>query len=91
MKLILTGDEYNVLNRIAAKTKMDCWFHLDVDASGSDCVRDLEYNSLLPLREGVATLNDGIVPELLNLTDGEIEVYANLLKELGIQYNPFEN
>lgn len=90
MKKILTNAEYNVLNDIASQTKMDCWFWLDTDENGCDCVIDLEKNITLTLQQGVEMLNEGIVPELLNLDDYGIEVYVNLLNELDIANNPFE-
>ena len=83
MKTILTNAEYNVLNKIASQTKMDCWFWL-TEYKNSDCVIDLEEGMVLTLRHGVSMLNDGIVPELLNLTAEEIDTYTNLLKELEI-------
>jgi len=90
MRMILSDAEYNVLNRIASQTKMDCWFSLGITKYGSDCVIDLEENTDLTLRHGISMLNEGIIPELLNLTDREIEVYTNLLQELDIDENPFE-
>lgn len=89
MKIILSNDEYNVLNKIASQTKMDCWFYLS-EYKECDCVIDLEESTVLTLRQGISMLNEGIVPELLTLTDREIEVYANLLQELDIDENPFE-
>ena len=90
MRMILSDLEYNVLNRIASQTKMDCWFTLGLTQYGSDCVIDLEEDKVLTLRQGISMLNEGIVPELLTLTDREIEVYFNLLQELDIEENPFE-
>lgn len=84
MKYTLTNDEYNVLNRIASETKMDCWFWLCTDGHEHDVVFDLEEYKMLDLRTGVMMLNEGIVWELLDLTAEEIAVYKNLLKELGI-------
>lgn len=85
MKTILTDAEYNVLNLIARQTKMDCWFCLDTYTSGEDYVFDIENSDILTLREGVSQLNEGIVWELLDLSDEETAAYKNLLKELGIE------
>ena len=90
MRILLSGDEYNVLNLIASRTKMDCWFYIAVTPSGGDCVFDIENRQHMSLRRGILMLNEGIVPELLNLTDEEIMVYSNLLQELDIDKNPFE-
>jgi hypothetical protein len=90
MTIKLSTDEYNVLNRIASQTKMDCWFYLAVDNNGGDCVHDLEEGRLISLRQGIEGLNDGIIPELLNLTDEEVKTYIDLLYAFGIDFNPFE-
>lgn len=90
MKIILSDAEYNVLNRIASQTKMDCWFHIGTDENGGDCVFDLENQEWISLRNGVLMLNDGIVPELTKLTNEEILVYSDLLQALDIDVNPFE-
>ena len=81
----MTDAEYNVLNRIARQTKMDCWFSLYTDEYGNDYVYDIEYRVPLTLQNGISQLNEGIVPDLLDLTAEEIAVYNNLLKELGIE------
>lgn len=90
MRMLLSGDEYNLLNLIASRTKMNCWFYIAVNQNGGDFVFDIENRQHLTLRRGVLMLNEGIVPELLNLTDDEILVYSNLLRELDIDDNPFE-
>ena len=90
MKIILANEEYNVLNKIATQTKMDCWFHIGIDDDGNDHIFDLETSTWMPLRRGVAMLNDGIVPELLSLTNEEIFVYLDVLRDLDIEENPFE-
>ena len=89
MKSHLSNEEYNVLNKIASQTKMDCWFYLS-SYKGGDCVVDLEESKVITLYQGISVLNEGIEPELLDLTDEEIAVYANLLEQLDISENPFE-
>lgn len=89
MRIILSNEEFYVLSLIARKTKMDCWFNL-CETDRGDYVQDLEECKILTLRQGVLMLNEGIVPELLDLTDREIEIYSNLLKELDINENPFK-
>jgi hypothetical protein len=90
MTIKLSTDEYNVLNKIASQTKMDCWFYLAVDHNGGDCVHDLEVDAIITLRQGIEALNEGIVPELLDLTNDEITTYIDVIYELGIDFNPFE-
>ena len=57
---MLTYDEYNVLNKVARKTRMDCWFVLKQDARGVDYVYDLEERKRMCLKTGVSLLADGI-------------------------------
>ena len=80
----LTDNQYNVLNKIASQTKMDCWFYIHTKKNGADVIKDLENNKFLPLRAGIAQLNDGIVPDLIDLTDEEWNTYFALLEELKI-------
>lgn len=89
MKITLSNDEYNVLNKIASQTKMDCWFYISVTPNGGDCIVDIENGTVLNMRHGISMLNEGIVPELLDLTDWEIAIYVDLLRQLGIEENPF--
>jgi hypothetical protein len=91
MKVRLTNEEYNVLNKIASETNMDCWFHIGTDESDYDYIIDLENDERLPWFVGVGMLNDGIVPDLIDLTDAELATYAELLRQLGIGFNPFED
>ena len=81
----LTQEQYNVLNKIARKTGMDCWFCIHQKRSGEDVIKDLENNKYVSLRSGVSQLNEGIVPELLDLSKNEWNVYNNILKELSIE------
>ena len=90
IRIHLTNEEYNLLNKITSHTKTDCWFWLDTDREGFDCVKDLEKGYKVTLRFAVQQLNEAIIPDLLNLTDKEIEVYVNLLEKLNIVDNPFE-
>ena len=89
IRVVLTDDEYNLLNKITRQTKTDCWFCLDTDKEGFDCVRDLERGHKVTLRFAVGVLNEAIIPDLLNVTEEEIEIYSNLLKKLKIADNPF--
>lgn len=56
----LTAAQYGVLNKIAKRTKMDCWFCIQQDALGQDYVYDLELNVALPLDEGIQGLMEGL-------------------------------
>lgn len=90
IRIKLTNEEYNILNDISRKTKTDCWFMLDTDKEGFDCVYDLENNRKVTLRFAVQQLNDAIISELLDISIEEINVYSLLLCKLNIKYNPFD-
>ena len=85
----LTNEEYNLLNNLTRQTKTDCWFVLDVDDEGFDCVRDLERGYKITLKRAIRMLNDALIVELLKINIEEIYVYTNLLHKLNIDYNPF--
>ena len=84
----LTSEEYNVLNKIATKTKADCWFVLEQDEYGTDYVHDLEENENLSLVDGVSMLMEAIDCEenfqSCNLSIEEENVLRVLLSKLGI-------
>ena len=82
IRLILTGEEYNLINEITRQTKVDCWFCLDTDREGFDCVRDLEKGRKVTLRFAIEQLNNAIIPEALSLTENEIKTYGRLMSKL---------
>lgn len=83
---LLTDDEYNVLNRLSALSKMDCWFCLAMDDDETyDYVEDLESDEDMTLRAGVSQLNEGLIEEnLARLSDKERKTYKELLIKLAI-------
>lgn len=87
-RIHLTGDEYNLINYITSKTKTDCWFWLDKDKQGFDCVKDLERGYKITLRFAIKQLNEAIVPDLINITDEERQTYEQLMEKLELS-NPF--
>ena len=90
-RIHLTDKEYNLLNEITRQTKTDCWFLLDMDRSGFDCVKDLEKGYRITLRFAVKVLNEALegCTDLLNLTEEEIAIYGQLMQKLELS-NPFE-
>ena len=60
MVYILTTAQYDVLSKIAQRTKMDCWFSIEQDPSGYDYVWDLEENERIDLNDGVEQLLEGL-------------------------------
>lgn len=89
IRINLTDEEYNLLNNITSQTKTDCWFWLDTDKEGFDCVKDLENNRKVTLRYAVKQLNEAIVPSLIELSYEEMLIYEQLMKKLELD-NPFE-
>lgn len=84
----LSEDEYNALETIASKTKMDCWFSI-IESGDEDLVKDLENDEILTLGNGLSQFSEGIVDPLSSygLSDNEINAVINLFKEFDI---PFE-
>ena len=59
---------------------MDCWFFLE-SGKDKDCVRDLECDSIIPLKEGIQALYDGLTS--LNdygLSESEINIAKTLFE-----------
>lgn len=88
-RIILTTEEFNLLGYITAETKTDCWFTLDKDDDGFDCVYDLENNCRITLQSAVNQLNEAIIPGLLYVSSDDVCIYGKLLDKLGVKYNPF--
>ena len=88
-KYRLTVEEYNLLDNLTRQTKTDCWFCIATDIWGFDFVRDLEDNCNMPLRDAIIQLNDALIPDLLDISASEMNIYADLLNKLDIDDNPF--
>lgn len=84
--MILTTAQYSVLNKIARRTKMDCWF-LIKQHDGQDYVYDLEDGINFPLDVGITYLMEGLdCPE--NLAICELNwIEKTVLRELCISLN----
>lgn len=66
----LTAQQYAVLNKIARRTKMDCWFLIIQDRNGKDYVYDVEEGATLSLTDGITGLMEGLdCPENINSCD----------------------
>lgn len=83
-KYFLTNEEFNVLNRISSKAKMD-WFYIYDKQDGSVGLKDLEAGTCRSLRAGVREMDEALTDyEDYDLTETEIKVYENLKKKLKI-------
>lgn len=89
-KIVLSNIEWDILSRIADKSKIDCWFSgrrgFDSNGKRYDFVYDLERRAKITLRYGVKLLDEGIAhPQSYGLTDKEVEIYYGILKKLGLK------
>lgn len=76
----LTNEEYDVIEKVARKSKCDCWFELGVDEFNNDIVVDLEEDTTMSLEDGLLLLDSGLT-ELsdYDLTEEEQRCYQNLI------------
>ena len=90
IRVKLTNQEKNTLDRITSKTKTDCWFSLTTDKQGYDCVHDLEKGYKITLRYACRLLYEACSWmtisdwEDLGVEMNEVETYYNILSKLQI-------
>lgn len=86
----LSNEEYNVLNKVARKTNMDCWFDIRQDNNKTDYIYDLENKKRMCLRTGISQLVDGLDCvenyNICNLTEKESYTFKGLLEKLNINF-----
>ena len=56
----LTQHQYDTLNRVARRTRSDCWFDIRQRKDGTDYVYDLEEGHRWCLRTGISTLMEAL-------------------------------
>lgn len=79
----LSDDEWDILNKIASKSKMDCWFLLKEKSPYIDVVYDLENEEELTLYDGISILDSGITDlKDYDLNDSEQKIYFALISRL---------
>lgn len=85
----LTDAEYNVLNKIADRTGMDCWFYIKQDGHGVDYVWDCEENKRMCLKTGIGMLCEGLDCQenydSCELKEHEKKVFKLLLDKLQLE------
>lgn len=86
MKIQLTENQYNSLDRIARKTGMDCWF-LIRQKDGEDYVFDLEKGRKISWESALNDFNDGIVDdrEFYGLSNKDVAELAELFSKFGLK------
>ena len=91
----LTQHQYDTLNRIARRTKMDCWFSIRQKNNGIDYFYDLEERKRLCLRTGVRQLLEGIdhedIYDQCALSCMESLVFCDLCRYLDIEIPAYMN
>lgn len=90
IRLVLTNAEYDVLEKIARKSKMDTWFavtgYREKDGTESDWVYDLENGRRVTLKYGVGMLHEGMTfYKDYDLTKRQIATFEKLLAKLGLK------
>lgn len=87
----LTDAEYNVLNKIADRTGMDCWFLINQDRYGTDYIWDCEESKRMCLSTGIEMLCEGLDCQenydSCELTEEEDKAFRGLLNKLNIEFN----
>lgn len=58
--MTLNNKEHELLNKIADRSKMDCWFYIKQTKKGEDYVYDLENRKRMSLRTAIYQLMEGI-------------------------------
>lgn len=90
----LTKEEQSVLDKIASKSKMDCWFYISENEDGSHCIFDCEEDEFYDLCDGILMLDSGITSlDDYDLTEDEKTTYINLMYQIKIFKNkkmPYE-
>ena len=81
----LTELEYDTVNLLATRSRMDCWFMLETDKQGNDYVFDLEENKKLTLKKGLKMFYMGLTDlDDYDLVDEQKRVLENLFRRLKI-------
>lgn len=81
--MTLSNDEYELLTKIARKSKMDCWFLIKQTKKGEDYVFNLEEGKRLSIRTGIRQLMEGIDGMYdIYFDDGERDIVIGLLSRL---------
>lgn len=79
-----SAEQFNVLDKIATSSGMDCWFcikqHIRGKHAGEDYIYDLENREQISLKRGVSMLVDGMSDYDRDLlTSEELDVLETIL------------
>lgn len=80
---MLTGEQADVLDKIARASGMDCWFSIGDD---NTYIYDFENDDRLSLKEGIQTLYEGMTSyQDYEMTAADISVFEDLLNKMQIE------
>lgn len=81
--IMLTGEQADVLDKIARASGMDCWFFIGDD---NTYIYDFENDDRLSLKEGIQTLYEGMTSyQDYEMTAADISVFEDLLNKMQIE------
>lgn len=81
--MTLSKEQYEIIDKIATKTKCNCWFSIRQDDNDNDYVFDLEENKKISLLAGLSLLWDSVCDELID--HNEVLIMEELLNTLYIE------
>lgn len=92
-RITLTDAEFDVVTKIAERSKMDCWFNITERKEKvggkfvvSDCVYDAENDRKVTLKWGIGQLHEGMTRYAdYGMTKKEIKTFKTLLGKLGLE------
>ena len=81
----LTREEYDIVDLLAIRSRIDSWFEIKTDDNGDDYVYDRADKMKLSLKTGIMLLYQGLTDlSDYDLTDKEKKIFKGLLGRLGI-------
>lgn len=84
----LTQEEWDVLDKLSSKSKMDCWFWIDTDQRGNNFIQDQESGEVMSLYDGINQLAEGLTSlDDYELTMEEKLCFTTLMYKLELGYS----
>lgn len=84
----LTQEEWDVLDKLSSKSKMDCWFWIETDQRGNNFVLDQESGEVMSLYDGINQLAEGLTSlDDYGLTMEEKLCFTTLMYKLELGYS----
>ena len=81
----LTREEYDIVDLLATRSRIDSWFEIKTDGNGDDYIYDRADKMKHSLKTGIMLLYQGLTDlSDYDLTDKEKKIFKGLLGRLGI-------